>query len=68
MKLDELEALAREAPCPRKKCGEYNMFKCVKAAGHTGECCFVVDHENDYAHNKPKKSTRRTALSDIGAQ
>ncbi len=43
-------------PCPRKKCGEYNMLKCACEEGHTGECCFVVDHENDYAHNKPKAS------------
>ncbi len=34
--------------CPCKKCGEYNILKCVLPEGHDGACCFVVDHENDY--------------------
>lgn len=36
------------AQCERKKCGEYNMLRCARAAGHDGDCSFVVDHENDY--------------------
>lgn len=46
--------------CTRKKCGEYNMLRCARSEGHLGECSFVVDHENDYAHNKhPKKPIRK---------
>ena len=35
---------------------QYNMLKCVLEAVHSGDCCFVVDHENDYAHNKRRKA------------
>jgi hypothetical protein len=43
------------AQCERKKCGEYNMLRCARDAGHTGECSFVVDSENDYPWNKLPK-------------
>lgn len=45
--------------CQRKKCGEYNMLKCVLESGHSDDCCFVVDHANDYSYNKSKKARRR---------
>jgi len=48
-----------ERVCPRKKCGEYNVLKCVRQDGHTGDCCFVGDHENDYPWNKAKKRPNR---------
>ena len=38
--------------CRKKKCGEYNMLMCCRDADHAGECCFVVDHANDYPHNR----------------
>jgi hypothetical protein len=44
--------LANKVPCHIRKCGEYNMLKCTGKDGHDGECCFVVDHENDYPHNR----------------
>lgn len=43
------------AQCERKTCGEYNMLRCARSAGHDGECSFVVDHENDYPWNKKEK-------------
>jgi hypothetical protein len=46
--------------CKKKKCGEYNMLKCVRTAEHIGDCCFVVDHENDYPWNKNKQPVRKT--------
>lgn len=47
------EALVpRMRACGSKKCGEYNMLRCCRQEGHTGEHSYVVDHENDYAHNK----------------
>lgn len=41
--------------CGAKKCGEYNMLRCVLTAGHKGEHAYVVDHENDYPHSKTLK-------------
>lgn len=41
--------------CPRSKCGEFNMLRCCRNVGHSGECSFVVDHENDYEWNKKQK-------------
>lgn len=41
-------------PCPIRKCGEFNMLKCVMDKGHEGNCIFVVDRENDYPHNKKR--------------
>lgn len=38
--------------CDSKKCGEYNMLHCVREKGHAGEHSYVVDHVNDYPHNK----------------
>ena len=54
---DELDRL--DGLCPRKKCGEYNMLKCVRANGHDGECCFVVDFENDYEWNRARRVVAR---------
>jgi hypothetical protein len=45
--------------CQLKKCGEYNMLKCVREEGHSGYCCWVVDHENDYPINKKEKNEKR---------
>lgn len=42
----------KDAMCGQKKCGEYNMLVCARKAGHHGECCFVVDEENDYPWRK----------------
>lgn len=41
-------------PCNKSKCGEYNILRCCREKGHTGEHCYVIDHENDYEWNKPK--------------
>lgn len=41
--------------CGKSKCGEFNMLKCCRAAAHAGSCCFVIDHENDYLHNKIRR-------------
>lgn len=41
--------------CNKSKCGEYNMLICISNKGHSGECCFVIDHKNDYPWNKNKK-------------
>lgn len=29
--------------CTRRKCGEYNPLRCARQQGHSGECAFVVD-------------------------
>ena len=44
--------------CKRKKCGEYNMLRCCLESEHKGDCCFVVDHENDYPWNKAKAANK----------
>jgi hypothetical protein len=56
---DEIEA------CNAAKCGEYNMLRCCSPKGHTGDHCYVVDHENDYPHRKAEraKKARRSAES-----
>ncbi len=50
--------------CPRKKCGEFNMLKCVREAGHDGACNYVVDHENDYAIRKTERTACQPPLSN----
>lgn len=40
--------------CNAKKCGEYNMLRCVRKMGHAGTHNYVIDHENDYPRNKAK--------------
>lgn len=37
--------------CNLCKCGEYNMLRCCRDYGHSGECVFVIDHDNDYPWN-----------------
>jgi hypothetical protein len=42
--------------CDSKKCGEYNMLRCVLPRGHAGEHNYVVDKDGDYQHNKDKRA------------
>jgi hypothetical protein len=37
--------------CGIQKCGEYNMLVCVREFNHSGDCCFIIDRENDYPRN-----------------
>jgi hypothetical protein len=41
-----------ESVCGARKCGDYNMLKCVRENGHGGEHNYVVDRERDYPHNR----------------
>ncbi len=34
-----------DAICGKKKMGEFDMLKCYRSAGHSGECCFGLDRK-----------------------
>lgn len=59
------EAVADEKACSKKKCGEFNMLRCCREAGHSGDCNFVVDHANDYPHNR-KEGARTQRRQQAG--
>ncbi len=52
--MTKLLRIQRPLLCPLRKCGEHNMLKCINPSGHDDPCCWIVDRENDYAHQDGK--------------
>ena len=42
---DRVKKLEQKKLCSKTKMAEFNQLKCVSEAGHSGDCCWVVDFE-----------------------